>query len=267
MLGLMNVGFWHLRAEDSRPSQTSITIGMGGSLEPRAEDPKPPPAGEKIGDFYVSISEEDATIIKYTGSAENLVIPEKMGDRRVLQIGEGAFLGASNLVKVTLPSGLQRIGSYAFSACTNLETVSLPEGVQELGSNAFYLCASLMEINLPGTLSAIREDTFVGCQNLSTITFNEGLTTIEDKAFGGCVNLSEIFIPASLEKISKTAFAGCRSLVNIKVSGNNQIFIVREGEKNSEGNRYRELYIKDTDELLFSARFYNQAPTIFGAGR
>lgn len=260
LLGLTTLGFWPLRAEDTKPQAVSYTIGMGMGFsgQPSAEKIESPQTGEKIGDFYISLAEGDATIIKYTGSAENLVIPEIIGGRRVLQIGEGAFLGSSNLVKVTLPSGLQKIGSYAFSACTNLETIYLPEGVQDLGSNAFYLCANLVEINLPGTLSVIRENTFLECRSLFGITFNEGLITIEDGAFEACVKLSEIFIPASLENISKKAFENCILLENIHVSGHNQKFIVREGE-NFSGGTCSELYVKDTNELLFSARPLQEA--------
>jgi len=285
LLGLMGANFWHLLAEDPKGVAVinfeAFHMDGSGQWQPSTKKTEPPQTGEKIEDFYVSFAEEGATIIKYTGLAENLVIPGKIGERRVLQIGEGAFLGSPNLVKVTLPAGLQKIDSYAFAACTNLETVYLPEGVKELGGNAFLSCTNLMEINLPGTLSVIREDTFAGCQSLSNITFNQGLITIEDGAFGGCVslssitfneglitiedgafrgcvNLSGVFIPGSLVNISKDAFPGCRSLVNIQIASHNPKFIVREGDFFLEGIRYRELYAKDTGELVFSAAPINE---------
>ena len=93
--------------------------------------------------------------IRITGgqaSAEELVIPEKIGDKQVTEIGPMAFSGRKELKRVTLPDGLRIIQGNAFSGCESLEKVFLPEGLTELGDFAFNNCTGLNYIVIPTTL-------------------------------------------------------------------------------------------------------------------
>jgi len=89
------------------------------------------------GDFQYTVAEGNATIVKYAGSADVLVVPDQLDDHVVKKIDEGAFSPGSGLTSVTLPDGLTSIGDSAFSACSGLTSVTLPDTIMFIGEGAF----------------------------------------------------------------------------------------------------------------------------------
>lgn len=81
--------------------------------------------------------------VRITGGpadAEELTFPEKIGDRKVSEIGPMAFSGRKELRRITLPKGLRVIRTNAFSGCDNLDKVFLPDGLEEIEDFAFNNC-------------------------------------------------------------------------------------------------------------------------------
>lgn len=117
----------------------------------------------------------DGDVLKYNrGAGRCVAIPEGV---RVI----GAFAFAdSNLEKVRIPTGVERIEKGAF-ACCELGAVHLPESIRYIGAQAFENNGMLREINL------------------------EGVQKIEKRAFAG-VDLWSLIIPASVRKIGDEAF-------------------------------------------------------------
>ena len=86
---------------------------------------------------------------------EELLIPEKIGDKKVAEIGPMAFSGWKELRRVTLPEGLIKICHNAFSECENLEKVFLPNGLAELEDYAFSNCTGMNYIRIPFSLMKV----------------------------------------------------------------------------------------------------------------
>ena len=61
------------------------------------------------------------TLVKYTGSAEHVVVPAM-----VKEIGSYAFRGHKTLRSVVLPGCVNHIGNMAFAGCGKLEKIGLP---------------------------------------------------------------------------------------------------------------------------------------------
>lgn len=117
-------------------------------------------------------------------------------NKKVLGIGDEAFIDRDGITKVYLLNGLISIGERAFMNCT-----------------------SLTEIEIPETVTHIEADAFWGCDALETLVLNEGLLKIGSGAFAYCTNLREVIIPESVTHIAQSAFDGCEDLViKIKIA-------------------------------------------------
>ena len=75
---------------------------------------------------------EDGVLIKYNGSAEEVVIPEG-----VTTIGNNAFAYNMTIKKLVLPESLLYIEKRAFDCCENLEEIVMPYGIMSIGDYAF----------------------------------------------------------------------------------------------------------------------------------
>ncbi len=162
------------------------------------------------------------------GAFSNLdEITEVIIPKEIVEIDDNAFLGCSNLEKVTFEEGsnITSIGDYAFSGCFNLKEINLPNSIVTIGKFAFSGCTSLTDIVLPSGISTIDTGLFANCCNLSNIIFSPSITTIRDAAFKACVNLKSIVLPPSISTISTDAFFEC-SLSNIIINGVSNLYTI-----------------------------------------
>ena len=92
-----------------------------------------------------------ACVVGYTGSAINVVIPEKVsftnenGEKEeypVRKIAEYAF-NNSNLYTITLPNTIHTIEDYAFYQCENLHTLTVHDTLWQVTDLAFSECPKL----------------------------------------------------------------------------------------------------------------------------
>ena len=126
---------------------------------------------------------------EYKGEGDSVSIPSSIGDETITAIGSGAFAGNSEIVSVTLSSGIKKIGQEAFSECNGLESISLPSSITNIGIGAFCGCTNLKSVLLPSGVTSIGDDAFAECSSLSSITIPSSVVSIGDNAFGGCDNL------------------------------------------------------------------------------
>lgn len=157
-------------------------------------------------DFLYRLSGGNATITRYTGSAENLTIPSTINGYPVTSIDDYAFRFNTSLTDVTIPSGVTSIGKYAFHSCTSLVSVTMENSVTDIGKCAFYDCSSLTDITISKSVESIGESLFENCTSLTSITIPNGVTDIGMFAFRNCTRLISITIPDTVTSIGDFAF-------------------------------------------------------------
>ncbi len=152
-------------------------------------------------------------LAKYdAGSESEVIVPDTHEGLPVTAIGDEAFAGCEELIRITLPASIQTIGVNAFSDCYSLASINLPAGITDIGQQAFENCSSLAEVIIPAGVTHIRTATFYGCSLLTGVTLHDGITTIDSGAFFDCGSLERIFIPESVIGMGDYAFQHCYSL-------------------------------------------------------
>lgn len=92
--------------------------------------------GAPLEAFKYTVSEDAATITKYNGTDQNVVIPSSIDGYAVRAIGDGAFAG-TNVKSVIISSGVTQIGWFVFEDCPHLHSVTVPKSVTAIGYDAF----------------------------------------------------------------------------------------------------------------------------------
>ena len=167
--------------------------------------------------LYTVLPDNTVCITDYLGSEVDLVIPEKLDNRTVSEIGECAFEECGFLESVYIPSGVRYIRENAFYLCYSMENIQLPEGLLEIGGFVFEDCTSLTSINIPDSVTSLGEYAFVDCWSLESITLPRDIKTIPDSLFHNCESLESIIIPNNVTEIGSWAFGGCSALTNINI--------------------------------------------------
>lgn len=199
---------------------------------------------------YEDNGEEEIRIVRYNGISANVIVPSKIENKLVTEIGDSAFKDLAGLQTVELPSTLKSIGEYAFYNCVGLNSIILKEGIQIIKKASFKNCENMQEINLPTTLQEIESEAFFecrklkcieipdnvtsfgtptdsyqggcvffGCENLTSVKLSESQYCIPIDSFKDCVNLTDIVIPNSVRTLEEGAFENCTSLKEITIPG------------------------------------------------
>ena len=139
----------------------------------------------------------------------------------VTSIGEGAFLGCSDLITANIPTGIVSLGGGVFNSCNNLTSnIVFPEGLQEIPANFLLGCSKVTSITLPSTIKRIRgNDTFNGTA-ITSMVLPEGLLEIQDWVFANCNKLVTLNIPSTVTTIGFGTFYGCTKLEGITLPPN-----------------------------------------------
>ncbi len=143
-------------------------------------------------------NDRKATVCKYEGTSENVVIPESISDDgneyTVTSIGNSAFRECSNLASITIPKSVTSIGDAAFYECRSLAGITIPKSVTSMGGSAFQLSGIVtVYFEADSKLKSIGDNTFRNCSNLTSITIPKSVTSIGGYAFFGCGSLKDIY--------------------------------------------------------------------------
>ena len=167
--------------------------------------------------YYTSgLSFEDGGVTGYTGSSQQVIVPDVNEHMPISYVGEGAFR-AQNVTSVTLPDSIRQVSDYAFYDCQYLATVNLTANVTSVGEYAF---ANAKRLESYGTIgaTAIPEGCFLGCAQLNEVVLPENTRTIGAQAFADCTSLTQIALPDTVTSVGAQAFDGCSLLENVALS-------------------------------------------------
>ena len=195
---------------------------------------------------YQLNNDQTASLVGYTGSLENLMIPEKISYEgytfNVTSIGDKAFYNCTSLTDVTIPNSVTSIGTEAFFGCTSLTSVTIPDSVTSISQRAFDWCDNLKSVNYNGTkakwksisgysnVSQIIKCTDGIYANSNTIYIDSVKYRLNDDYTAEVTDYSgtseNITIPESVTyegltfkvtSIGSSAFSGCTSLTSITI--------------------------------------------------
>ena len=159
-----------------------------------------------LGDFtFQLVGDNTYAILKYHGSAEEVVIPAYHGDKPVTVLYDNLFAGHTEITKVVLPDTVTNLGEFIFDGCVNLKHIDLPKNLTAIWPYAFVR-SGIEEIVLPDSLTTIAPFTFKDCKNLRKVVCGAGMTKIGGHAFQGCDCLTELQQGPNVE-INPGAFA------------------------------------------------------------
>lgn len=141
--------------------------------------------------FTYSLTDSEAVITGYTGTASQITVPDSIDGYTVSQIGEFAFFMNTNITEITLPATIKVIDDYAFFKCQKLSQVNIDKNsTLKIGTSAFEGCISLSEIILPDNVTEVGERAFLSCTNLETVETGSTVDKIGAYAFGFVRNTS-----------------------------------------------------------------------------
>ena len=204
-------------------------------------------------DYWISENRDRAIILRYLGTAADVVIPETIENIPVESIYSYAF-SYTGIKSVDIPDSVVSIMTCAFVHCTELETVKFGANIEQIEFSAFWECTALKEAYLPGGLKQLGSRAFSGCTSLETVFIPASLTTQDQNTdpwesdtfadntslkniifeegteiigggFVSCTALQKVTVPASVKKVLVPAFSKCENLTEIVFEGDAPKFV------------------------------------------
>ena len=194
-------------------------------------------SGETSGDWTYTVTDNQATITNYSGSATEIVVPTALEGIPVVKLGETwppVFYKNDNslpITKVTIPEGIKTIGDYAFYN-NQLTEIIVPSSLTEIEDYAFWYNEELEKVTVSDTNPNYTDEDGILYnksktsllrypQGRSSTTFSipATVTVVATYAFSGSIGLTEISIPNSVVSIGSDVFSNCSGLLGIDLPG------------------------------------------------
>ncbi len=151
-----------------------------------------------------------------------------VGDYLYKYVGKGGT--------VSVPAKVKIVGNEAFALNSNVTRIEVQNGTEKIMGGAFYRCENLQTAVISGSVLSIGNQAFYGCKNLAMITFNDGLLSIGEKCFVSCSGLKYAIIPKSVTQIGDMAFGFEYNDIHTTYSMIDGFTLV--GEKDSTAQEY-----------------------------
>ena len=193
-------------------------------------------------------------ISKYVGNSATYEIPGEIDGKKVIGIGNSAFIDCTELTSVTIPDGVTDIRWRAFYNCVSLKSVTIPKSVTYIDNYAFgyyYDSDSFATKKIDGFKINYVKNTYGhyyatknGFSDEDCLLTNEiydgtleitkyvgnsatyvipseidgkRVTQIGYDAFNDCTELTSITIPDGVTCIGNSAFSYCTSLETVTI--------------------------------------------------
>ena len=204
--------------------------------------------------FTNELNDGTLEISKYVGNSATYEIPGEIDGKKVIRIGNSAFIDCTELTSVTIPDGVTDIRWRAFYNCVSLKSVTIPKSVTYIDNYAFgyYYDSDSFETkkidgfkinyvkNTYGHMYAIKNgftdeacllthELYDGTLEITEYVGNSAtyvipseidgkrVTQIGYDAFNDCTELTSITIPDGVTIIGNSAFSDCTSLETVTI--------------------------------------------------
>ena len=170
-----------------------------------------------------------AEITNHFGLVKELTIPTELNGVPVKRLGDWAFQGLENPVRVIIPEGVTAVGMATFEL-SDLREVWIPNSLTSMSGNPFAGCHDLRFHISPdhpclGVMDGcalydkreMRLIAYSGSPERTAYRVREGIRNIGDNAFDEAVHLRSVELPSTLTGIGYRAFHGCRSLEHMEI--------------------------------------------------
>lgn len=179
------------------------------------------PEDDPTGEYEIFVYATGATYItKYTGTKEDIVLPEELAGHVILGLDEGAFAYNKTVKSVYIPDGYCVLGSGAFSGCTALESVRIPAWTQRVDTTEygapFYGCENLRKVEFAEDITMLPGMLFA-CSGIEEIVIPEGVEELDALVFSGCKSLKKVSLPSTLTKLGNGVFRNCTALTDVNI--------------------------------------------------
>ncbi len=166
-------------------------------------------------------------LVKYAGTAEVVSIPDD-----VREIGQEAFAGNSDVVKIIVNDKCKKIDYGAFSNCVGLRNVVIGNDVEEIDVAAFANDPSLETVTFGPNVKELGSAAFAGDNNLKNIDVSSNSHFVLDNKILYDNHYEELYLalptydnyeyimPNSVINVKGYAFWGNPYLTNVSVSSN-----------------------------------------------
>ena len=187
-------------------------------------------------------------LVRYTGTDENVSVP--VG---VKSIGEEAFAGNDNIIKVEIGNQVESVGYRAFAECDNLRTITVGDEVEEIETAAFSNDRELVNVSLGAKVKKLGSGVFAGSSQLASLSVSEDnnylhysngvlynsdetkvyalmpacekgaytlpstVTEIMAYAFWGNPYLEKVSLGSGLYEVPAYAFSNCQNLKEVEI--------------------------------------------------
>lgn len=148
-------------------------------------------------------------------AAENDSILELSQDDRtgypVTGISGDSYKNNDDVTKLVVPENITRLGEGVFIGCSNLEQIKLHDRIQVIGESAFKRTAYYDDKdNWDEGVLYIGDALIKAGHDKITETYiiRKGTRIIADAAFKDCKNLSAVTLPDTIEYVGTDAFVG-----------------------------------------------------------
>ena len=166
---------------------------------------------KKPGGF---ISSNKTKVFLNEEEIKDLVIPDG-----VTIIEPNTFNGFKSIETVTVPADVDSIGNNAFLGCTNITKVTAHDVASwcgiHFGNTMILQNGNVMMLSNPVCIS---QNLYIGNERLTELIIPEGVEEIGYSAFYRCLGITKVSLPSTLKKVGADAFADCTDITIANVT-------------------------------------------------